>query len=132
MRGVFLTLLLILSLFGSEGEYGEEYSDDHDHIPYDLSFLHLSPNQKERIRELLLQRRKQLTHLYRRERELEERLRQLFQKREFDREEYERLYCSLQQLKMALERDFFASLHSILTPEQRRKFARYYKEWEVE
>ncbi|MRI58595.1 MAG: hypothetical protein C6H99_03700 [Epsilonproteobacteria bacterium] len=123
----FLVAALLLSFaFGDEDDYEEE------HMPKDLSFLHLSPSQQLQFKELLSHYFDRLHTIHEKEEKLEKWLEKNFVKENFDKAEYLKRSVELKKEKVRIEADFLADLHKLLSPKQREKFARYIEEWEDE
>ncbi len=111
--------------------FAEDYYE-HSHIPKDLSFLHLKPTQQEKIKKLLKTYRKKLKIIHHKEEIWEENLKKAFSKKNF---EYKKLYKENLEIKKEIakiEMEFFAKIHKILNPKQRKKFIKYIEEWEIE
>ena len=102
------------------------------HIPRDLSYLHLSPLQKEHIRELLQSHRAILHQLHEKEEETEKELAKMFLQKRFNKRAFLEKNLALKRAIAQSEANFFAQIHAILTPKQRRLFIKYLEEWEIE
>ncbi len=102
------------------------------HIPRDLSYLHLSPLQKEHIRELLQSYRAILHQLHEKEEETEEELAKMFLQKRFNKRAFLEKNLALKKAIAQSEANFFAQIHAILTPKQRKLFIKYLEEWEIE
>lgn len=102
------------------------------HIPRDLSYLHLKPMQKKRIRELLQNYRVVLKQLHEKEEKTEKELSKMFLQKRFNKQIFLEKNLALKKAIAQSEANFFARLHAIFTPEQRKLFIKYLEEWEIE
>ena len=126
IRWFLIVALLFSFAFADEDDYEEE------HMPKDLSFLHLTPSQQIKFKEILSNYFDRLHALHEKEEQLERWLRENFAKERFDKETYLKKSIELKKEMARVEADLLARLHAILTPRQRSRFARYIEEWEVE
>ena len=101
-------------------------------LPYDMSRLQLSASQHRAVKEALVQYRKGRKVLHKQEERLEASFRTMFLSARFDAARYRRLVLALKRQEIALHAELLDKLHRILTPAQRRMFARYLEEWDDE
>jgi len=133
IKSKWIKILLIVLLLGSLSFAHEEYEEEEEfHIPKDLSPLHLSLEQKRKLKRLLINYQRRLERLYRKRYYLQKELKKLFEKERFDKERYISLSLQFQKELIETQAYFFQQLYLILTPSQRKKFLKYYKEWEIE
>ncbi len=127
MRIVFLSILVVVALFGDGDDYKDEF-----HLPNDLSFLNLDSKQKIELKKILKEHRKSLKILHKKEEKWEESLKKEFSKDRFDIDKFIKESLKLKEGVVKIEANFFKKIHSILNPNQRKKFIEYIEEWEVE
>ncbi|GAB6046001.1 hypothetical protein JCM11957_16000 [Caminibacter profundus] len=111
--------------------FAESYYE-HSHIPKDLSFLNLNKSQQLQIKDLIEKYRKRLKKIHNKEEIWEENLKIEFSKKNFN---YKKLYQQNLEIRKKIakiEMEFFYEVHKILNAKQRKKFAKYIEEWEVE
>jgi len=125
-------LLLFLSFYSVLLFAGEHEHNDHHYYSKDLTYLNLNHDQKEKIKEILSEYRKNLKDLRKTKREFKEKKQELFAKEIFDVEALKNLNTHLNQKINAIEIPLLQKLHNVLTLEQRQKFIHYIDEWEVE
>jgi Spy/CpxP family protein refolding chaperone len=108
--------------------------DDSDelHLPRDLSTLELTPRQQQAIGEILERNMKQLHRLHEEREQLEKRLAELFVASDFDARAFEEALLETRRKAARIETELFARIHALLTPQQRRRFIRHMKEWELD
>ena len=123
---LIIALLMILPLFA---DHDEEYER---HFPGDFSYLHLSPAQQQSLKEAILEYQRRIAELYERQERLERGLKELFLRERFDKEAYIDRVCELKKEILKAQADFYARLHTILSPKQRERFLDYFREWEIE
>ncbi len=122
---LFAALLLALPLFADHDEYER-------HFPQDFSYLHLNPAQRQALKDALLRYQRRIEAIHKQEEQLEKKMERLFLSENFDKEAYVELGCSFQRRILEAQADFYAALHRILSPKQRRLFLESFKEWEIE
>jgi len=127
MRWIVIFLLIFSISFADEDD-----NEDRLHIPKDLSFLHLYKEQKKELRKVLKEHRKKLKIVHEKEEKLEERLKKMFLKKDFDKNRFLEQNLELKKEIAKIEADFFEKIHSILDKKQREKFIDYIEEWEIE
>jgi len=116
----------MVMLLGGEGDY------EHMHIPKDLSFLNLSPAQRQQIKAILHRYRKELKAIHKEEERWEKDLKEEFVKERFDWRKVLKKNLKIKERMAKLEIGFFKEIHKVLTKEQRKKFILHIEEWEVE
>jgi len=127
MRVLIFMILLMTVLVA---DHDDETERESFHIPYDMSYLHLSDAQHRQVRTLLTTHRQKLRRLHEEKEALEKVLKQVFERETFDRKLFLRRSLQLKQQAIRTEADFLETLHAILSPEQRKAFARYLEEWD--
>jgi Spy/CpxP family protein refolding chaperone len=125
----WLLIALLLLGIARADDYEEEETL---HLPRDLSRLELTPRQREAIGTILARNMEQLHRLHEERERLQKHLRALFLRDSFDRRAFEEALLESKRKAVAIEGELFARIHALLTPEQRRRFVRHMKEWEIE
>jgi len=113
------------------------YSDDYEnhsqkHINKELSHLNLSKNQSYKIKVILKDFRKRLKEYRELKEDIEKKREELFMKEDFDEEGLNRLNEILDSKACEIENDLLKKIHHILSAKQRKKFIKYFDDWEVE
>ena len=103
-----------------------------NHIYKNLDYLKLDTKQYEAIKELLIEYRKKYTKYYHHKRKEEEKLKNLFQKEYFDKDEYKEIAEEIYEDAIKLEAKILKEIHNILNAQQREQFSYYLQEWRVE
>ncbi len=128
MRFVALLLLLATLLFADSDKH--EYREHH--LPLDMGYLHLTSEQHMQAKTIVRTFKHDYKKFRRQKATTREALSRLFLAEKFDAEEFIRLTTQRNQRAMAIQAEFFAGMHAILTPAQKKRFAKYMEEWEVE
>ena len=121
----FLIFVFALSLFASDGK------KEH-HLSKDLSYLELSVEQKEATKILIKQFRIDIKAFREFKEQIEKEKEGLIMRDVLSEEALTKLNLAITQKASAIESHFLRQMHTLLTPEQRKKFARTLEEWEVE
>ncbi len=132
MKLLSIILLLGSLLFADYDEHEHEYEYKRYHLPMDMSYLDLSPDQFEEARIIVKRFKHEHQAFHREDRIIREAIAELFIQETFDRDTFVRLTGELKQRAVAIEAAFFADMHAILTPRQKARFVTYMKEWKVE
>jgi len=127
MKLLIILLLIMSPLFadGDEHEYKEH------HLPLDVSYLKLSNHQYKKLVKIVKKFKHEYKNLYEEE-DTRKKISKLFLSDTFDRDEFVRLTSRLKSLSVNIQAEFFVKMHKLLTPNQRRHFVKYMKEWEVD
>lgn len=123
---ICLILLLSIFLYAGHDEHKEH------HLNKDLSHLDLSPSQKESVMQLLKDFRVQLKDFRAQKEAIEQQKKELFMADTLSATHLEILNKQISQKASAIESQLLLNMHTLLTKEQRVKFAQYLDEWEVE
>ena len=128
----FLSILLLLAtlLTADYNEREHEYRDRH--LPLDLSYLDLSDKQYKNVKKIIRQYKEALKDFHHQERQTRLAVAKLYSADTFDKEKFIKLNTALQQKAIKIQAMFFSRMHKVLTPEQKKRFIYYMKEWEVE
>ncbi len=128
MRLLALFLLLATLLYAD--------SDKHDrkehHLPLDMSYLHLTSEQHAQAKTIVKTFKHEYKKFHHLKNETREAISKLFLEEKFDTEEFIRLTSALNQQGAEIQAEFFSQMHTILTPAQKKDFAEYMEEWEVD
>ena len=132
MIKAFLALLLVAGFaFGDDDDHHRRGYEEH-HIPKDLSFLDLSRDQHEKVKAILYEYKHALKRFRHEKKEHAWAMEALFVKDAFDAAAYEKASRELDAKAVAIQADFLAKLHAVLSPDQRQRFLHYFDEWDVE
>ena len=125
-----MMLLFILSITLLTADHDDIKKGEMFHIPYDMSYLHLSTPQHRQIHALLSSHRQKLRQLHQEKEKLEKELKHTFSSKNFDKALFIRRSMKLKQHAVKIEAAFLEALHAILLPSQRKAFAHYLEEWD--
>ena len=123
---VLLILLLTLSL------YAEHDGKKEHQLSKDLSYLELSQDQKERVKVILKQYRVDLKAFREFKEKMENQKEALLIQERLNEEDLHVINQAISQKANTIESRFLLQMHTLLSPEQRQKFAQNLEEWEVE
>lgn len=125
----WLIILIMSVLFGVNSSYAD--GDEH-RFPMDFRDLKLSSEQYRAVKEAMKEYR-HAYHDYRLKSEkAQNRLNELFLNPIFDEAAFKANSLDLRCGSIPIQTQLFSRIHSILTLEQKRRFVRHMKEWEVE
>ena len=110
---------------------------DDDHKKYkhsykNLDFLHLNPTQMEKIKTILIDFKKEYKTFYEYKENQEDLLEDLMEDKNFDEKEYLKIISDIKIKAAILEVERLKKIHAILDEKQRKEFADYLEEWEIE
>ena len=123
---VLLILLLTLSL------YADHDGKKEHQLSKDLSYLELSQDQKERVKGILKQYRVDLKAFREFKEKMENQKETLLIQERLNEEDLHVINQTISQKANTIESRFLLQMHTLLSPEQRQKFAQNLEEWEVE
>ncbi|PHS58526.1 MAG: hypothetical protein COB17_02840 [Sulfurimonas sp.] len=126
MKFTLLFLLLFSSLISYEYEHHSK-----KHIQKELSHLKLSFQQKKEIKMILKSFRKDLKEYGNYKKEIQKEKSKVFSKEILDVEKLNHLNNFLDKKAHNIENIFLQKIHKALNKKQRRKFIKYFDEWEV-
>jgi hypothetical protein len=126
MRIVFVFLLLLSSLFSDDDYHREHY------YKKDLTFLQLTSTQSNAIKDILKRYRTQTKKYKEFEHALLKRKQDIFLSEVYDPKKIEHINIHLAIMASKIENDFLLDIKNILNDDQRKKFANYIDEWELE
>ncbi len=110
---------------------------DDDHKKYkhsykNLDFLHLSSNQLEQMKTILIDFKKEYKIFYEYKENQEDLLEDLMEDKNFDEKQYLKIISDIKIKAAILEVERLKKIHAILDEKQREEFAQYLEEWEIE
>ena len=123
---LLLIFLLSLSLYADHDGRKEHQ------LSKDLSYLELSQDQKERVKGILKQYRVDLKGFREFKEKIKDQKENLLLQESVNEEDLQKISQAITQKATRIESHFLVQMHTILTPEQRQKFAQNLEEWEVE
>ena len=124
---IFLVILVMLV-----GLYGDDYEHHNErHINKELSHLHLSKQQNTKIKKILKQFRDDLKDFREYKEDIQKKRERLFVQNELDIEAINKLNAMLDEQSHKIENRLLLKIHTILSKKQRKKFIRYFDDWEV-
>ena len=109
--------------------------DDHKkykHSYKNLDFLHLSSNQLEQMKTILIDFKKEYKIFYEYKENQEDLLEDLMEDKNFDEKQYLKIISDIKIKAAILEVERLKKIHAILDEKQREEFAQYLEEWEIE
>ena len=122
---LLLIFLLTFSLYASDGK------KEH-HLSKDLSSLELSSEQKEIAKGIIKQFRVEIKAFREFKEKMEDEKEALVTREVLNEEDLQKINQANTQKASTIESRFLVQMHTLLTPEQRKKFAHNLEEWEVE
>ena len=126
-----LKIFLILSslyLFLNADDGHKKYK----HSYKNLDFLHLNSTQLEKIKTILIDFKKEYKEFYEYKEEQEDLLEDLMENKNFDEKQYLKIISDIKIKAAILEVERLKKIHAILDEKQRKEFADYLEEWEIE
>ncbi len=127
MKFVIVFFLLFVNLYADDYE-----SHSSKHINKELSHLNLSKNQSYEIKRILKDFRHRLKEYRKLKEDIEEKQEKLFIEDEFDVNGFNYLNEILDSKACEIENDLLKKIHLMLSAKQRKKFIKYFDDWEVE
>ncbi|MDX1809843.1 MAG: Spy/CpxP family protein refolding chaperone [Sulfurospirillaceae bacterium] len=125
------SFIIVLLLFGFI--YAQEHHEkNHWHYKKDLTYLGLSKNQKEKIKNILKEYRKDIKDYREKREEISKEKQKVFLENSFDEMKLKSINGKINKLATEIEIRFLKRVHAILSNEQRRKFVKYINEWDIE
>lgn len=128
---IFL-LLSSLFLFVNADDHKDDKKHKYEHSYKNLDYLELDDIQLKQMKSILIEYKYKYKVYYDYKEDQEKKLEEIMKSDSFDRDLY---IQTLKKSKMAstiLESEKMEKIHKILTPNQRKKFAKYLEEWEID
>lgn len=124
-RIVFLlTLMFLIGMNPS-------YADDH-RLPMDLHDLGLNKQQHRFVEEAMKEYQYSYRRYHHQSEKTQEELNALFLDPTFDAQTFRAKSLEREKASVEIRTRLFERLHTILTPEQKRRFIAHIKEWDIE
>ncbi|WP_457745645.1 hypothetical protein [Sulfurimonas sp.] len=127
MKFIIMFLLLLLPIFADDYEHHSK-----KHIQKELSHIKLSHKQKKEIKKILKQFRHDLKEYGKLKREIEKKKKTIFLQKELNVQELNNLNKILNQKAHTIENSFLQKTHLLLNEKQRKRFIKYFDDWEVQ
>jgi len=127
MKLLIILFLLMSPLLADDDEH--EYKERR--LPLDVSYLNLSDHQYKKLVKIVKKFKYERKEFHEEEDTTKE-ISELFLSDTFDRDKFVRLTNRLKSLSVEIQADFFEKMHKLLNKNQKKRFIKYMKEWEVE
>ena len=129
-----MKILKIFLLLGSLFLFANADNNDHwyRHSYKNLDYLELNNEQTAKIKEILIEFKEQYKEFYEFKEKQEDRLRDILKDDILNEKEYLTILNEIKSKASLLEVQKMKNIHNILNEKQRKKFSKYFKEWEVE
>lgn len=124
--------LLLSSLFLFLNADDDDGHHKYKHSYKNLEYLELDSQQIERMKEILIDFKHQYKKFNEFKEDQEDRLKDIIKYDNFDEKEYLDILNEIKSKASNLEIQRMKKIHTILDEKQRKKFSKYFKEWEVE
>lgn len=124
---LLIVLFLILSPL-----FADKHKSEMHHFPLDITYLQLSEQQYTKLVKILKKFRHERKKFHKEEKATREEISKLFVSETFKQDEFIRRIQELKRVSIERQADFFVKMHQLLTPHQRKRFAKYMKEWELD
>jgi Spy/CpxP family protein refolding chaperone len=122
---IFLILSSLLLVLNAD-------EDKHKHSYKNLDYLDLNDSQVKAIKKTLLELKKDYKEFYEYKEKQEDILENIIEAENFDEDFYYKTLMDLKTKAAKLEVERIKKIHEILDEEQRKEFADYLEEWEIE
>jgi periplasmic protein CpxP/Spy len=129
-----MKILKIFLLLSSLFLFVNADDDDHGyrHSYKNLDYLELNTQQTAKMKEILIEFKDQYKEFYEFKEKQEDRLKDILKDDIFNEKEYLAILNEIKSKASLLEVQRMKNIHNILNEKQRKKFSKYFKEWEVE
>lgn len=124
---LLLLMFLILSPI-----FADKHKSEMHHLPLDITYLQLNDQQYTTLVKILKKFRHDRKKFHKEEKATRKEISKLFVSETFERDKFVRLIKELKGVSIERQADFFVKMHQLLTPHQRKRFAKYMKEWELD
>lgn len=122
---IFIIFFMLFSLmFGDGHKHKYIYNND-------LSFLDLSQNQQEEIKNILKNYSKKLKHLRELKDDIEDEKEDLFEESEFDKDKFIELQADYEMTLLSLQAELLAQIHAVLDKKQRKQLSKNLEHWNI-
>ncbi|ANE35573.1 hypothetical protein CIG11343_0494 [Campylobacter iguaniorum] len=126
MRIFIIFFMLFAFAFGDGHKYKHKYIYNND-----LSFLDLSQNQQEEIKNILKNYSKKLKHLRELKDDIEDEKEDLFKESEFDKDKFIELQTGYEMTRLSLQAELLAQIHAVLDKKQRKQLSKNLEHWNI-
>lgn len=108
--------------------------DDHykEHKYKNLEYLKLDDNQIKQMRNILIKYKNKYEDFYDFKEDKEDELEDLIKEDSFDRKKYTQILTNIHTKAIELQTQRIEEIFNILNKKQRKKFAKYHEEWEID
>lgn len=108
--------------------------DDHykEHKYKNLEYLKLDDNQIKQMRNILIKYKNKYEDFYDFKEDKEDELEDLIKEDSFDRKKYTQILTNIHTKAIELQTQRMEEIFNILNKKQRKKFAKYHEEWEID
>lgn len=120
--------MLILSLSG----VNTVFADDDNRFPMDLRDLGLTKQQHRMVEEAMKEYQYSYRIYHHQSKKSQEQLNVLFLNPTFDADEFQAKSLEIQRGSIEIRTRLFERIHTILNPEQKRRFVHHLQEWDIE
>lgn len=108
------------------------FADDEHRFPMDLHDLGLTKQQHRSVEEAMKEYQYAYRRFHHQSEKTQEELNVLFLNPSFDSETFRAKSLELERGSIEIRILLFKRIHTILSPEQKRRFIRHLEEWEIE
>ena len=129
-----MKILKIFLLLGSLFLFANADNNDHwyRHSYKNLDYLELNNEQTAKMKEILIEFKEQYKEFYEFKEKQEDRLRDILKDDTLNEKEYLTILNEIKSKASLLEVQKMKNIHNILNEKQRKEFADYLEEWEIE
>jgi Spy/CpxP family protein refolding chaperone len=125
-----LKLFLILSSLFIFLNADDDYHKKHKYK--NLEYLKLDDNQIKQMRNILIKYKNKYEEFYEFKEDKEDELEDLIKEDSFDRKKYTQILTNIHTKAIELQTQRMEEIFNILNKKQRKKFAKYHEEWEID
>lgn len=126
MKWLIIVMVIVLACNPSSAE------EDSHHFPMDLHDLGLTSQQHKAVEGAMREYQQAYRNYHAKSEKTRKELNVLFLKSTFDDESFRVKNLEMERASIEIRVRLFSHLHTILTPEQKRRFIRHMQEWDVE
>lgn len=128
-----MKILKIFLLLSSLFLFLHASDDKHNRYSYkNLEYLDLDSEQIKKIKEVLIESKQRYKDFYEYKQAKEDKLKDIIEDNIFDEKSYLEILNDLKTKASLLELEKMKRIHTILNEKQRKKFSKYFEEWESE
>lgn len=127
-----MKILKIFLLLSSLFLFVNADDDKYEHTYKNLEYLNLSDTQLTQMKSILIEYKYKYKKYYEYEEEEDKKLQKIMEADYFDKEQYLNISKEIKTKAFLLETEKMEKIHKILTKSQRKSFAKYLEEWEID